>query len=101
MAIEGIKISLGEVSQVANTIRTINQGLNVRLEEIKKEINSLSASWQSDAANTFKTKFNSMLPVFDDYKVTIDSYAKFLDATVVAGYDATETGINNSANSFR
>lgn len=100
MAVEGIKISLGEVAKTAGSIRTLNQGLSTRLEEIKKEMNSLASTWQSDASNTIRNKFNALAPKFEDYKAVVESYAKFLDNTVT-NYDIAETSINHNASAFK
>lgn len=100
MAIEGIQISLGEVSKTAGTIRTLNSNLSTRLEEIKKQMNDLSATWQSDASETIRTKFNNLQPKFEGYFEVVESYAKFLDNTVTS-YDTTETTINNNASAFK
>lgn len=99
MAIEGIKISLNEVAQTANTIRNLNTSLDARLNEIKNEMNGLAASWQSDASNTIRERFNALSSKFVEYKEIIDSYAKFLDNTVT-NYDTTETAINSNASAF-
>jgi WXG100 family type VII secretion target len=100
MSIEGIKISLGEVSKTAGTIKTINESLSTRLEEIKKEMNNLAQAWQSDASNTIRNNFNSLAPRFEEYKNIVDAYAKFLDNTVT-NYDAAESAINNNASAFK
>lgn len=100
MSVEGIKISLGEVAKTAGTIRTINQNLSTRLEDIKKEMNNLANTWQSDASNTVRENFNALAPRFEEYKNIVESYAKFLDATV-ANYDAAETAINSNASAFK
>lgn len=100
MAIEGIKISLGEVSSTASTIRTLNTSLEGRLDDIKTEMNALSSTWQSDAAETIREKFNALAPKFATYKEIVESYAKFLDTTV-SSYDATETAINSNASAFQ
>jgi|BioPla2DNA2_1021312.scaffolds.fasta_scaffold15321_2 WXG100 family type VII secretion target len=99
MAIEGIKISLNEVSSTAGTIRNLNTNLDARLMEIKNEMNGLAASWQSDASNTIRERFNSLSTKFAEYKEIIDSYAKFLDNTVT-NYNSTETAINSNASAF-
>jgi WXG100 family type VII secretion target len=99
MAIEGIKISLNEVSSTAGTIRNLNTNLDARLMEIKNEMNGLAASWQSDASNTIRERFNSLSTKFAEYKEIIDSYAKFLDNTVT-NYNSTETAINSNAGAF-
>ncbi|ADU31793.1 pore-forming ESAT-6 family protein [Evansella cellulosilytica] len=100
MAVEGIKITLGEVTKTANQIRTLNQSLSSNLEEIKKEMNTLSQTWQSDASNTIRTNFNALSPRFEEYRQVVDSYAKFLDNTVT-NYNSAETAINNNANAFK
>ncbi|WML60552.1 pore-forming ESAT-6 family protein [Neobacillus sp. PS2-9] len=100
MAAEGINISLPEVSSTAQSIKAINQDLSTRLEEIKKEMGNLAQSWQSDASNTIRDKFNALAPRFEEYKNVINSYAIFLDQTV-DNYNQTETAINNNASQFK
>lgn len=100
MAIEGINISLGEVTKTAASLRKINKVLTDRLGEIKKEMDSLATTWQSDASTTIRNNFNSFSPRFEEYRAVVESYAAFLDRTV-ADYDATETAINNNAGAFK
>lgn len=97
---EGIKISLNEVSATANTIRTLNQQLTAKLEEIKAQMNGLATTWQSDASETIRARFNALQPRFEEYREVVDSYARFLDETVQA-YDVAETAINNNASMFK
>ncbi|MBR3833412.1 MAG: WXG100 family type VII secretion target [Lachnospiraceae bacterium] len=96
---EGIKISLDEVSSTASTIRTLNTSMNATLESIKKEMNNLSSTWQSDAGETIRTRFNTMSASFEEYKKIVDSYATFLDDTV-STYETTENTINSNADAF-
>lgn len=100
MAVEGISISLAEVSATANTIRTLNTTLGTNLAGIKTEINNLSSTWQSDSATTLQSKINGMQTHFDEYQKVIDAYAKFLDDTVET-YQTTETSVNSNASSFQ
>ncbi|WP_186580085.1 pore-forming ESAT-6 family protein [Aquibacillus kalidii] len=100
MAVEGIKISLNEVSNTAGQIRNLNQSLSVKLDEIKKEMNALAQTWNSDASNTIRTNFNALSPRFEEYRQVVDNYAKFLDATVTS-YDSAESAINNNASAFK
>lgn len=100
MAIEGIKISLGEVTKTAGTIRTLNSSLGARLGDIKSQMNGLASTWQSDASNTIREKFNNLAPRFEEYERIIGSYSTFLDSTVTS-YDAAETAINSNASSFK
>jgi WXG100 family type VII secretion target len=100
MAVEGIKISLAEVTGTANHLRNLNTSLDGELQGIKKAMNSLTQTWQSDASTTIQEKFNSLAPRFQDYKTVIDSYVKFLEETVKS-YESTESSINSSASSFQ
>ena len=100
MAVEGIKISLNEVSSTSSQIRTLNQQLTGRLDDIKKEMNALASTWNSDASNTIRANFNSLTPTFDNFREIVESYAKFLDQTVNA-YNSAESAINNNASAFK
>lgn len=97
---EAIMISLAEVSKTATQVRSLNSELMQELLEMKRIMNALAAQWQSPAADTIRSRFNAMMPVFDNYRDIIENYAKFLDQTVV-GYEATETNIQQSAASFQ
>ena len=97
---EGINISLAEVSATASALRSTNASLTDTLQQIRTQMNNLSQSWQSDAGNTIRDRFNALTPRFDQYREVVDSYAKFLDMTVTS-YDATEANVNSAANSFK
>lgn len=100
MSTEGINISLPEVANTAGTIRSINENLSARLEEIKTEMNGLAASWQSEASNTIREKFKGLEPRFEEYKNVVISYAAFLENTV-KGYESTEAAVNSNASQFK
>lgn len=100
MAVDGINISLNEVSATANTLRTLNTTLASDLTSIKTEINNLSSSWQSDGADTIQAKINGMQTTFENYQKVIDSYAKFLDETV-SSYQTAESSVNANASAFQ
>lgn len=98
--IEGIKITLGEVSKTASTIRSLNQSLDSKLVDMQNQVTQLSNTWQSDASNTIVAKMKGMSGRFEEYKNVIESYAKFLDQTVTQ-YDSVESGINRNAEAFK
>lgn len=100
MAIEGINITLAQVTSTAASIRTINKNLTDKLLEMKTEVNNLASTWQSDASTTIQNNFNSFSKRFDEYRSVIESYALFLDKTVT-DYNETETAINNNAGAFK
>lgn len=98
--IEGIKITLGEVSKTSTTIRSLNQSLDTKLTDMQSQVNSLSSTWTSDAGNTIVHKMKNMSGRFEEYKKVIESYASFLDQTVT-NYDSAETNINRNAEAFK
>ncbi|MBE6759613.1 MAG: WXG100 family type VII secretion target [Ruminococcaceae bacterium] len=100
MAIEGINISLDEVSATASSISTKNGQLTEKLDEISQKMAALSSTWQSEGAEVIRSKMEGMKPTFENYRQIIDSYVKFLNDTV-SNYTATETQIKNSASSFQ
>lgn len=97
----GIQISLTEVSQTAKTIRTLNNSLEAKLNDIKTQMNNLSSTWQSDASSSIRTNFNNMAnKQFPTYKKIIEAYAAFLDGTVGA-YNAAEEANKKNADMFK
>ena len=99
MAIEGISISLEQVLETARNIKSLNTQIVTRLNEIKREMNSLESSWQSESSTTIRANFNKLEAKFENYKNIIDSYGTFLENTVEA-YSRTESSINNNASAF-
>jgi WXG100 family type VII secretion target len=97
---EGLKITLGEVSKTAGQLRTFNQQLTNKLHEIKKYMNELAQYWDSDASSTIRQNFNALEPRFEEYRQVVENYAKFLDNTV-AYYNEAENKINNNASMFK
>lgn len=97
---EGISITMAEVSATSSSIRNTNASLSSTLQQIKGSMNNLSSTWQSQAGETIRARFNALAPKFDNYKEIVDSYSKFLDNTVT-NYNATEGAINNIAGQFK
>ena len=100
MAIEGISISLEQVLETARNIKSLNTQIVTRLNEIKREMNSLESSWQSESSTTIRANFNKLEAKFENYKNIIDSYGTFLESTVDS-YTQTESSINNNASAFQ
>ncbi|MEF9967931.1 MAG: pore-forming ESAT-6 family protein [Longicatena sp.] len=97
---DGLTITLSEVTNSASAIRQQNQQCSACLQEINQFMNQLSLDWQSPAGETLRTRFHTMLPVFEQYKTIVENYAKFLDQTVTS-YQSLETQLNNHADSFK
>lgn len=100
MAADGINISTEEVQNIAGKIKSINEALNSRLEDINLQMTSLNNTWQSEAANAIQEKFKGMLPIFENYKKIVESYAIFLENTA-ASYQKTDTIIQTNASAFQ
>ncbi|MBP3891752.1 MAG: pore-forming ESAT-6 family protein [Solobacterium sp.] len=96
----GLKISLAEVSECAMKIRNYNQLMFEQLSNMKKEMNQTNASWISDGGEAIRAKFNQFAARFDTQKEIIDTYAKFLDMTV-SNYDSLETTIHSNASGMQ
>ena len=94
-----LQITLAQVTQTAASIRSQNQQLNSCLQEICTSMNQLAAYWQSPASEKIRSRFHGMLPVFDNYRSIVESYAKFLDQTV-STYQSMEAQLNASAEGF-
>lgn len=91
-----IKITFEEVRSKTQKIRNHNEKLTDTLLQIKSAINALEAEWTSDTSDTIRSKISGMQPKFDTYKEVIESYAKFLDNTVVR-YEGTEGTLRSNA----
>lgn len=95
-----LTITLADVTKTAGFIRTQNEQLTSCLQEINGYMNQLSSDWQSPAGEKIRMRFHSMLPVFDNYKSIVETYAKFLDQTVTT-YQSMEAQLNANAESFQ
>jgi uncharacterized protein YukE len=95
-----IRISLAEVTEAANRIRTLNQSMYEELIAMKKEMDQTGGSWISDAGNEIRSRFEMFAARFDQERSAIDSYAKFLDLTV-SSYDTLETTITGNASGIQ
>lgn len=95
-----IKITTGELHNAAEKVRSINATLDTKLAEINKRMNSLEASWTSDAATDIRAAMNALKPRFEEYKNVVESYAKFLVNTA-QNYENTEGAVQSNASAFK
>lgn len=91
-----IQISLQEVQDTANQLRSLNMLMDEELNAMKSEMNRLDSSWISDGSIEIRNKFNLFSSRFEKQKETINQYAKFLDLAV-SSYDTLETTITSNA----
>jgi len=97
MAIDGINITLEELTNAANNIRRRNDELNGILANIKNQMNNLRNTWESEAARNILATFSSVEPKFQQYFDVIASYADFLDKTVLSYQSTESTNVANAA----
>ena len=98
-AAQGISITPDEVRASASRIASTNRALEETLNSIKKEVNALTAAWQSKSADTTQQVFNTHAAHFAEYRAYIDSYTEFLNKAA-ALYDESEKAIDGAAGSF-
>lgn len=96
----GIKISLQDITDCANRISILNAGLQESLQVMKKEMLLLQDTWISDAARETIRKFNAVSVRFEKQKEIIDSYTRFLHLTV-SSYDSLESTITANASGMQ
>ena len=95
-----IQISLQEVQDTANQLRSVNMLMDEELNAMKSEMNRLDSSWISDGSLEIRNKFNLFSSRFEKQKETINQYAKFLDLAV-SSYDTLETTITSNASGMQ
>lgn len=95
-----IHISLQEVQDTANQLRSLNMLMDEELNAMKSEMNRLDSSWISDGSLEIRYKFNLFSSRFEKQKETINQYAKFLDLAV-SSYDTLETTITSNASGMQ
>ncbi|MCI7724725.1 MAG: pore-forming ESAT-6 family protein [Bulleidia sp.] len=95
-----IQISLQEVQDTANQLRSLNMLMDEELNAMKSEMNRLDSSWISDGSLEIRNKFNLFSSRFEKQKETINQYAKFLDLAV-SSYDTLETTITSNASGMQ
>ena len=77
-----IRISLQEVKDTVDKLRTLNEEMLEELTNMEKEMNSLEGTWISDGSEEIRSRFAMFAKRFIDEKEKIDEYARFLDLTV-------------------
>ncbi len=95
-----IQISLQEVQDTANQLRSLNMLMDEELNAMKSEMDRLDSSWISDGSLEIRNKFNLFSSRFEKQKETINQYAKFLDLAV-SSYDTLETTITSNASGMQ
>ncbi|MBQ7993869.1 MAG: WXG100 family type VII secretion target [Solobacterium sp.] len=91
-----INISLAEVSDTSSKLRSLGEQMYEELNQMKRIMDSLSASWESEGSEEIRSRFNVFAGRFDKLKSAIDGYVNYLDMTV-SNYDSLETTVTSNA----
>jgi|LAHS01.1.fsa_nt_gb methyl-accepting chemotaxis protein len=95
-----IRISLDQVSETAEKLRSLNQSMYDELNQMKTDMNLLNSSWVSDGSDEIRTRFNMFANRFETERERIEEYARFLDLTVES-YEALESSITSNASGMQ
>ena len=95
-----IHISLDEVKQAADELRSLNAAMFEELSDMQKEMNLLDASWISDSSQEIRARFHLLANRFESERERIDEYARFLDLTVES-YESLESSITSNASGMQ
>ena len=96
----GIKISLDEVSQAAAAIRRLNESMYENVTAMRREMERLDGTWISRGSSEIRERFMLFSKRFEQQREVIESYADFLDMTVLS-YDTLETTIQSNASDLQ
>ncbi|MCR1840074.1 pore-forming ESAT-6 family protein [Murimonas intestini] len=91
-----LTITTDELRTASKNVTDLNGQLSERLEDIRRKLNSLKNTWESEGADEVMQQFNNLNPKFDQYKRIVDSYADFLMKTAEQ-YEVTESTVKKNA----
>ena len=96
----GIRISLDEVTQAATSIRRLNEAMYENVAAMAREMERLDGPWISRGSAEIRERFLLFAKRFEQQREVIDSYADFLDMTVLS-YETLETTIQTNASDLQ
>ena len=96
----GIRISFDEVSETAAKIRRLNESIYDHVQAMQKEMEQLDGTWVSRGSMEIRERFALFARRFEQQREVIESYADFLDMTVLS-YDTLETTIHANASQMQ
>ncbi|OPZ83048.1 MAG: hypothetical protein BWY74_04524 [Firmicutes bacterium ADurb.Bin419] len=90
------KVTPQALRSTASNIKSINSNFQGVMKDIEKEMTSMKKKWESEAANTFISKFTGLKDNFEAYYKVITSYTNFLESTAKA-YEEADSAINKAS----
>lgn len=102
MAGNSIRVSTGEVNQIAQTMDNLNKRLSEELREGQATVNALANVWEGEAAQMTIDAFDSFAQeYFQKYEDIINQYVQFLRSNIDVGYTEIETQNQKLADAFK
>ena len=99
-----IQVNTTNVRNAANTLTTLNNGMDKSFESVAQAMSTLDSSWDGSASSKAISNFNKMKNEFMGScgrKAVMNQYINFLTKTVANDYDATETANTSLASLFK
>lgn len=97
-AINGVKVSIPEMTSAKSTLETDNENLITELNKVKASMDVLKGTevWSSEAATAIQAKFDNLYPKFNEIHKVVEDYTIFLGKTI-SNYDTTESTVASRA----
>ena len=95
-----IRISFDEVTEAAAKIRRLNESIYDSVQAMQRQMEQLDGTWVSQGSQEIRERFALFAGRFEQQREVIESYADFLDMTVLS-YETLETTIHANASQLQ
>ena len=92
----GVKVSTQDLVDTAARIRSLNDNMDTKLNEMHNAVRKLEATYKSEGATAIMNRVENFKPRFAEYKAVVESYAKFL-VDAASDYENVEHAIKANA----
>ncbi len=92
-SLKSLETVQSELTSLTTNIDTLNKIIN----DLKGDEANITAAWQSDNANSFKSQYTELLSNLTEAANYLDSYKKKIESVVreIIGFDTTIQNQNN------
>ena len=94
---ESVQITPEDLRSSASQIRTRIAKMKDNLDAASNEMTKTQSSFESSAADTLRTQYETLKSKFGTFYEKMEDYAKFLDNTA-SEYETTDANIKKAAN---
>lgn len=92
------RLEYSAVRDYASNMRTCAANINEKLDELKKDMNTLDSVYHSTASEALLTKFQEFSAKYKEFPESVENFAKFLNA-VVEKYSTLDSQFKSSVDS--